>query len=376
MKPRILFVDDEAKILQGLKRSLRPLRNEWDVDFAVGGAEALSALETQPADVVVSDMRMPGMSGAALLDKVQESFPGTARLVLSGQCEEDNVYRLTRNSHQFFSKPCDAERLTEAIRRILTLRDRVTSQSCRTPAAGAAILPSDPEVEAALRVALAAPEPALPELSGIIAKDPGLAAKLLQLASSAYFGTGSAVASLTQALQRIGVDTLKRLVQDEELPRPLAGNAEAAAIWERARQRARLARHIGRSEELAESAVELAGLAALLLDAGDLLLVTESVADCGAECRAQRAALSGYLLGLWGLPQALVDAVAYQDEPAAAPKPEDRLLAVVHAVRHLAASGGSEAVDDGYLAGLGLDQRLPVWAGVADELRAGAPGDD
>ena len=54
MKPRILFVDDEAKILQGLKRSLRSLRNEWDVDFAVGGAEALSALETQPADGVTA----------------------------------------------------------------------------------------------------------------------------------------------------------------------------------------------------------------------------------------------------------------------------------------------------------------------------------
>ena len=60
---RILFVDDEPKVLEGIQRMLRPMRHEWDMVFAQSGQEALSILAEQPADVVVSDMRMPRMDG-------------------------------------------------------------------------------------------------------------------------------------------------------------------------------------------------------------------------------------------------------------------------------------------------------------------------
>ncbi|HEX6630253.1 MAG TPA: response regulator, partial [Gemmatimonadaceae bacterium] len=56
---RILFVDDEARILGGLQRMLRPLRDRWDMVFAPGGPAALQELAHGPFDVVVSDMRMP-----------------------------------------------------------------------------------------------------------------------------------------------------------------------------------------------------------------------------------------------------------------------------------------------------------------------------
>ncbi len=372
MKPQILFVDDEAKILQGLKRTLRPLRNEWDVDFAVGGAEALEKMAAQPADVVVSDMRMPGMEGSVLLDRVREAHPATVRFVLSGQCDEDSVYRLTANSHQFFAKPCDAERLTAAIRAVLSHREAVASPNGRLAAARAAILPGDPEIDAALRAALMADTP-LATVTELVAGDPALVAKLLQLSSSAYFGTGSSVTSLGQAMQRLGGDTLKRLILDHGLLSPLPGSAEAATVWRRSRERAALAREIARSEDLGEDQVGMAGLAGLLLQAGDLLLIAEG----DSAGRAQCAALGAYLLSLWGLPRPIVEAVAFHAAPAEAPDPQNRLLAVVHAAAHL--SAGREAADEpgldlGFLGQLGLEARLPAWSEAAASLGGG--GDD
>ena len=76
---RVLFVDDEPRILEGLRRMLRPQRHEWEMAFAPGGEAALAMMEASPFDVIVSDMRMPGMDGATLLCRVREHVsPGGA----------------------------------------------------------------------------------------------------------------------------------------------------------------------------------------------------------------------------------------------------------------------------------------------------------
>jgi YesN/AraC family two-component response regulator len=64
MVKRVLFVDDEPMVLTGLKRSLHPMRAEWEMVFATGGVEALAAMDRQTFDIIVTDMRMPGMDGA------------------------------------------------------------------------------------------------------------------------------------------------------------------------------------------------------------------------------------------------------------------------------------------------------------------------
>ena len=112
---RVIFVDDEPRVLEGLKRMLRPKRNEWQMTFVGSAQAALDALQAEPCEVVVTDMRMPGMNGAELLEVVQREYPDTIRLILSGQAETESVMKALGVSHQFLSKPCDAEILQGTI---------------------------------------------------------------------------------------------------------------------------------------------------------------------------------------------------------------------------------------------------------------------
>ena len=99
MTRRILFVDDEALILGGLQRMLRGMRAEWEMVFAESGAKALELMEQSPFDVVVSDMRMPGMNGAALLAEVMKRFPKTIRLILSGHADQELILKCVGSTH-------------------------------------------------------------------------------------------------------------------------------------------------------------------------------------------------------------------------------------------------------------------------------------
>ena len=143
---RVIFVDDEPRVLEGLKRMLRPKRNEWQMTFVGSAQAALEALRAEPCEVVVTDMRMPGMSGAELLEVVQREYPDTIRLILSGQAETESVMKALGVSHQFLSKPCDAEILQGTISRAFALRDLAGNSAVKTLVARIDKLPTLPAI--------------------------------------------------------------------------------------------------------------------------------------------------------------------------------------------------------------------------------------
>ena len=117
---RILFVDDEQRILDGLRRLLRDKRAEWEMVFVDGGSKALEQLRASPFDIVITDMRMPGMDGATLLTHVKEEFPDVVRLVLSGCSDPEDGGRLCAdgiqpggNRHHLQSAPAARHLLCE-----------------------------------------------------------------------------------------------------------------------------------------------------------------------------------------------------------------------------------------------------------------------
>jgi response regulator RpfG family c-di-GMP phosphodiesterase len=114
-RPRVICVDDEPQVLSGLSLHLR---RRYEVETATSGAAALELLARQPqAAVVISDMRMPGMSGAEFLAKASTSYPATTRILLTGHAEVDSAISAVNNGHvfRFLVKPCPPPELLNAV---------------------------------------------------------------------------------------------------------------------------------------------------------------------------------------------------------------------------------------------------------------------
>src|SRR5450432_1690231 len=121
MKKRVLFVDDEPTLLKMYRLVFEQEQEEWEIAFANGAAEALELMETAPYDVIVSDMRMPGMNGADLVLEVMKLYPQTSRLIMSGYADQESVAKCLGATHQFLPKPCQINVLRETLSRVCAL---------------------------------------------------------------------------------------------------------------------------------------------------------------------------------------------------------------------------------------------------------------
>src|SRR5262249_35044517 len=155
---------------------------------ATGATEALAELKIAPVDIVISDMRMPGLDGASLLAKIKEDYPATARLILSGHAERDAILRALPVAHQFLSKPCDATVLRTAIERTCDLHRLLEDEAIRQVVGRLDRLPSVPQTYVELTEAASRPGASTSDFATIIERDPAMSAKVLQLVNSAYFG--------------------------------------------------------------------------------------------------------------------------------------------------------------------------------------------
>ena len=209
---RILFVDDEPLMLQGLQRMLHGMRNEWDMRFAKSGAEALQMMAASPADVVVSDTRMPVMNGAALLNEVMRSYPKTVRFILSGYADMEMVMQCVGGTHQFLSKPCDSETLRSAVRRAVEMDPLLNNDKVKTLVSQMTKVPSLPSLYFEILKELRSEESSLSKVGEIIAQDPAMTAKMLQLVNSAFFGVRRQLNDPLEAVMHLGLETIKSLV--------------------------------------------------------------------------------------------------------------------------------------------------------------------
>lgn len=395
---KILFVDDEANLLQGLKRMLRRQRNEWDMTFVDSGAKALAAFETKPFDVIVSDMRMPEMDGAELLNEVSQRHPGTIRMVLSGFAENEAVMRTVGPSHQYLAKPCDADTLVATINSAMRLRSIIGDESLRSFVSGLQTVPSLSTAYRALIDELEDPNTSANKVGDAIASDIGLAAQTLKLTNSAYFSLPSTVTSCRQAVQLLGFDTIRSLVTVGNFYQEFAGNPERVPIVEAVAERSlaigALAREIAKAEGLEKPAVEAAFCAGMLSHIGTLVFVanfadrydkvTALVEEKNMpvlqaeteELGASHAQLGAYLLGLWGFGFDIVFAVGCHHRPAAGAV--FGIASAVNAAQFLTRTDEGAladryiraSLDTGHLEACGKIDRLDAWRALHESMEA------
>ncbi len=385
---RVLFVDDEPNILEGLRNLLRRHRRKWEMTFAVGGPAALELLKTENFDVIVSDMRMPEVDGAALLAHVQRQQPRTVRIVLSGHTELEAALRAIPVAHQFLSKPCDAAELENVVERACSLQSLVEDPKIRQAVGGIQQLPALPRVYHRLTQALAEDRTEAPEVAALLQQDMTICAKLLQIANSAFFRLARRITNVQEAVRYLGFAMVRNLVLTIEVFRP--GTQLAAFSFETLQQHslrvAGLAREIVADRFQADDAF----MAGMLHDIGKLVLASrlpELSRRAMEKSRRNRlppwqterellgishAEVGAYLLGLWGLPYPIIEAAAYHHQPrSVTPHAFDALAAVhvadglVHETSPSAEGLPAEPLDEAYLAALGVLDELESWRALA-----------
>lgn len=385
----ILFVDDEPNILEGLQRMLRSMRHDWQMTFVGSGDEALNLLKDKNIDVVVSDMKMPGLDGARLLGEVRESYPHIVRIILSGYSEKEMVMKSVGTSHQYLSKPCDPEILKATVKRVCALRDLLTDETLRGLVSQLPNIPSLPTLYNELIDELAKSEPSTRKVGEIVKKDIGMTVKILQIVNSAFFGLRRRISDSNEAVEFLGLDTISSLTLGlgviSQFESTQASTVMLAKLWAHSIAVGVLANKIARSEFPAV-AVD-AFTAGLLHDIGEVVLAVnlphqfaqvqeiianEQILKSEAEKRvfeATHADVGGYLLGLWGLPTQVVEAVAFHHTPNESGSTDTfTALTAVHAANALHHSSSSDNAEFGkqhydseYLAKLGLIEKIPVW---------------
>jgi putative nucleotidyltransferase with HDIG domain len=388
---RILFVDDEVSILDGLKRMLRPMRSEWEMAFASGGEAALSMLEAAPFDVIVSDMRMPGMDGASLLEIVREKYPSLLRIILSGYTELQASLRAVPVAHQFLLKPCDPEMLRVGIARATSLGEVLDSKMLTSLVGALRELPSLPRVFAELKLALERPSTTVEQVAQIVEQDVAVSAKILQLVNSAFFGLAHEVNDLKTAVSCLGMSVLHDLVITLEVFRSLPPNEYVSEEYleefhRHAQLTARIAGGIAQDAHLSPAVV----LAAFLHDVGKLVIAERTPAHF-ARALAQaehessplfeieeklihisHAEVGAYLLSLWGLPYAVVEAVAHHHHPQRVPPRGLDMIVAVYVANLLAHEVYSpekttpRQLDTDFLQKVGAMEHLPKWRKMAE----------
>jgi len=391
MKPCILFVDDQRKVLEGLRRGLRVMRGKWEMIFTDSARTALEQMEMTPVDVIVSDMRMPEMGGAELLAEVEKRDPRVIRIILSGQVDQDSAFRLLGTSHQFLSKPCDSDTIVNVVERALGLRDLLTDTKLQALITSQHALPTPPAIYDSLSEELRSQEPSLENVAKIVSQDPGLTIKILQLASSGYLSAGRSVSNPVEAVRHLGLARVEGLVVShgaifEREKFPLA-DAWLEDLWNHCVNCAGLAHAIAEKEGLDQKALENAFVAGLLHDVGALVFAAnesekymdvtahaayENTARLEAERQefgADHAVLGAYLVGLWGLPDAVVGAVAYHHTPLDRLSHNFDVVSAVHIAEALTQALHGDHPDElhsgldfDYLRKLNVEDRLPVWA--------------
>jgi CheY-like chemotaxis protein len=302
---KILFVDDEQRILEGIERTLFSLDDECEAEFALSGDNALELLQQGTFDVIVSDMRMPGMDGAQLLSAVRKRYPQMIRVILSGQSEEEAALRAVPVAHQFLSKPCRVQTLLADLQRIIQYRDQVPSESLRAFVGGLNALPSLPRLSAALCSLLCQRESHPSEMIDIVSEDPAMIAKLSQLANSAFFCRSESVFEVNGAAAKLGARLLNTLACDLSIF-VAAQNLRHTEVLERLSNLAVRRAKIIASLLSGTSSVKGCVLAAQLMDVGELILT----ACEGAPDSESSAEAGAYLLALWNLPESVVELVA------------------------------------------------------------------
>lgn len=390
---RILFVEDNAILREMYETLLSAESNRWEVATAANGHEALKLMQERRFDVVATDMRMHGMNGVELLNTVLKLYPQTSRIIISGQADQAEAATALESTHQFLIKPVDRNTLRAMLVRLDGLDDFLNDEKLKTLTGRLRVLPSFPLLYLEITKAVENPDTPLQTIDNLLIKDPGLTAKILQIVNSAAVGLREKISNPLEGVQQLGLNTVRSLALSAHVFASFTPvqklNFPVDALWDHLMRCGNTARAIMRAEDADLVHVEAAYTAGILHDIGKLMLADslpqefQEVLTQVATSRepfyevemkvfgATHAGLAAYLLGLWGLPAMIVEAVAFHHTPEKSSHQKFSPLTAVHVANALEheLDGDGFSLNEDYLASIGLGDRVDAWREEARKLR-------
>jgi HD-like signal output (HDOD) protein len=396
-KKRVIFVDDEPRVLDGIKRMMHPLSDEWEMHFAESGQEALRILSEAKFDVIVTDMRMPDMNGVDLLIQVQKLHPSSVRIVLSGMAEKEMIIRSVGPIHQYLAKPCDVETFKAAVVRSTSLHNMLQSDKVKGIVTQIDSLPSIPGLYLELVEEIKNPNTSLKAVERIITKDLGMTTKVLQLVNSAFFGVRRHVSSPADAVRLLGLDNIQSLMLSVQVFTQFkdAGNhgLSLEQLWDHSMWVGACSKAIAKSEHVVPLMLDNTFIGGLLHDVGKLIIasrfprenreINRRIDEEGARRSVAEqeifgtthAEIGAYLLGLWGFSDPIIEAVAFHHYPKECYKSGFTPLTAIHAanayltdIENPTSIHTAGSLDNEYLKDLGFLEKSPPWRDICSKI--------
>jgi putative nucleotidyltransferase with HDIG domain len=394
MKQRILFVEDNPILAKMYEMMFEREAELWEVVTAPDAEQAVELMARSSFGVIVSDMGLPGMSGIELIDLVRRQYPACSRIILSGLSDQEEVVRSLNATHQFLAKPVSAKALKATLARIGSLDACLSDKALRSLVGELTTLPSFPSLYIRIMEELGAEEPSIDKVAKIILQDPSMTAKLLQIANSAALGLERKLSSPFEAVQQLGLSMVRSLVLSVHIfsafKQSQLQGFSIDSLWAHSMRTATVAQRLMQHEGAEQVEAEEAYIAGMLHDIGKLMLANSlpekfqqalalaaarpcSLPEAEVEVLgANHAGVAAYLLGLWGLPATIVEAVAFHHTPSIGQSGGFGALTAVHAANVFehescgsSTNGLQVQIDADHLASLGLLKRLEAWRAVS-----------
>lgn len=339
---RIVFVDDEQHVLDGLKHWFDKHQGSWQTHFLDSASNVVTLLENQPIDCIVSGVSMPGMNGAELLSHIAQHYPDTVRVAFSATEGAELTLESLHATHRFVAKSEGAEQVNRAIVRSFELREQLHDPTLRTLITGITTLPVLPEIYDRLMLELASEDFSIDVVCRIIESDISLSATLLKVVNSPYYGLVRHVESPTHAVNLLGIEVVKNILLSEKVVsqfQQFSPSAERVSTLNiQASIRGVLANRFARLAKLAKRQVDHCQMAGMLSSLGELVIETRMVDANVLPTQEHIENLVGSsILGLWSLPDTIVEAVLHQNDTTL-PIGDQSAMHVLHAIRHLEAA--------------------------------------
>ncbi len=386
----IMLVDDDPVMGERLRRLLKPLEGDWKMVSVDSGQAALDTLAAERCDVIMTDMRMPGKTGAQLLEEVRTGYPHMVRVLLMDQSDQEGMLRSAGLAHQCLPKSSPLEVFESTVTRACAIQGLLTNGTLLKLVRGMQTLPSLPTLYREVMQELQSPDASIDKIGQVISKDLGMLTKLLQVVNSPFYGLPRRISSATQAVALLGLDAIKSLVLSMKVFSQFESSTQTFfsldVLWNHGMTTGRYARTVAKDQGTDTRVMEDAFTAGLLHDVGLLVLATnvpdqytetlalmqnQGMAEWEAERQvlgATHAEVGGYLLGTWGLSDTIVEAVAFHHDPTHSSGHTLSPLTAVHIANVLeeqeqaAGMDGSPIVaDQAYLRACGLSPDISTW---------------